>query len=120
MARKRTCLPLGPELVAEGEAVPVMINPPMPALSPLRTSMRVERLMVCAAGAGVDVAVGVVVGEGIGVVVAVAVEVGEGVGVGGIVPASIIRTQSFSPALLFPDGLNIRVPVLGSPVPMTV
>jgi hypothetical protein len=82
--------------------------------------MRVERLMVCAAGAGVDVAVGVVVGEGVGVDVAVAVEVGEGVGVGGVVPVSIIRTQSFSPTLLFPDGLNTRVPVLGSAVPISM
>ena len=75
---------------------------------------------VCAAGAGVDVAVAAGVSEGVGVVVGVAVEVGEGVGVGGVVPVSIIRTQSPSPTLLFPDGLNVRVPVLGSPVPISM
>src|SRR5438045_7692973 len=69
----------------------------------------------------VEVAVAVGVGEGVGVAVAatVAVGVGEGVGVGAMV-VSINKTQSFSPVLLFGGGLNMRVPVLGSPVPISM
>src|SRR5450432_4277829 len=66
MARRSTCF----------GALPVMMNPPIPALSPVCTSMRVERLMACAADAGVGVAVGVAVGVGVGVAVGVVVGVG--------------------------------------------
>src|ERR1051325_6170369 len=68
IARKRICL----------DAIPVMINPPMPAFSPLWTFMRVERLMVCDPGPGVMEGVAVGIDEGAGVTVAVAV--GDGVG----------------------------------------
>ena len=52
------------------------MNPPMPALSPVCTRIRVERLTACAPGVGLEV--GVVDGEG----VSVGVEVGVGVGIG--------------------------------------
>src|SRR5215831_5579626 len=45
IARKRTGL----------DAVPLIMNPPMPALSPFCTSMRVERLTGCDAGLGAGV-----------------------------------------------------------------
>src|SRR5438876_6466945 len=60
-------------------ALPVMMNPPMATLLPVRTRMRVERLRACAGGAGLGLGVGV----GAGVAVAVAVAVGEGVQKGG-------------------------------------
>src|SRR4026208_1475812 len=75
IARRRTFL--GP--------LPVMINPPIPTLSLVRTRIRVERLTGCAAppgvGEGVGVIVGVEVGVGPGVIVPVAVEVAVAVGV---------------------------------------
>ena len=76
MARSSTCL----------GAVPVMMNPPMPTLSPLSTCIRVERLTGCAAGGGVGVGVGVRVGVGVGGGgVGVGVDgVDVGVGVGGV------------------------------------
>ena len=39
-------------------ALPVTMKPPMPTWSPVLTSMRVDRLTVCAAGVGVGVGVG--------------------------------------------------------------
>src|SRR6266446_6165270 len=73
IARRIRCL--GP--------VPVMMNPPMPTLSPVWTRVRVERFRGCAAGVGVPegvgdggtvgVADGATVGVPVGVVVAVAV-----------------------------------------------
>jgi hypothetical protein len=57
-----------------------MMNPPMPTLSPVWTSIRVERLRGCAPGVGV--AVGVTVGVTVGVAVGEAVGVAEGVTVG--------------------------------------
>src|SRR4051812_30473980 len=67
MARRSTCFC----------AVPEMMKPPMPTLSPGWTRIRVEKLRGCAAGPGL----GVPVGEGEGGAVAVAV--GEGDGDGG-------------------------------------
>src|SRR5450432_1802258 len=62
-------------------ALPVMMNPPMPALSvPASTRSRVERLRACAAGFGVGVGVGVGVAVGVGVGVGVGAGVGDGVG----------------------------------------
>src|SRR3981081_345651 len=52
---------------------PVIMKPPIPALSPVSTRMRVDRLTVCDAG----VAVGVAVGVDVALAVAVAVSVGE-------------------------------------------
>src|SRR5215212_6111194 len=65
------------------EALPVMMKPPMPTLSPTETRMRVERLTACVInpGVAVGVAVGIAVGVGVGppgVAVAVAVAVGVG------------------------------------------
>jgi hypothetical protein len=69
--------------------LPVMMNPPMPALSvPVSTRIRVERLVACAApgfgvGVGVELGLGVGVGVGVGLGVGVGViGVGDGVGVG--------------------------------------
>src|ERR1043166_7896348 len=77
-ARSSTCL--GP--------LPVMINPPMPTLSPVWTSILVEMLRACeAAPLGVDVAEAVAVALGPGVPDAVAVAVA--VGVGGGVPDAV-------------------------------
>ena len=61
-----------------------MIKPPIPTLSPVRTSIRVERLRACAAGVGLGdgVAVGVMVGVAEGVTIGLAVAVGVAVGVG--------------------------------------
>src|SRR5204863_10182767 len=64
-ARRRRCF----------GALPVMMKPPMPTLSPVRTNIRVERLSGCAAGEGVAVGAGVVVAvtEGVAVGTGVAV-----------------------------------------------
>src|SRR5947207_910660 len=69
--RRSTCL----------GALPVMMNPPMATLLPVRTRMRVERLRACAGGAALGLGVGV--GASVAVAVAVAVAVGEGVQKGG-------------------------------------
>src|SRR5215210_1647185 len=77
------------------EALPVMMKPPMPTLSPTDTRMRVERLTACVInpGVAVGVAVGIAVGVGVGppgvavavaMGVAVAVAVALGVGPGGV------------------------------------
>src|SRR5205814_939836 len=68
-------------------APPVMINPPIPTLSPLWTRIRVERLRACATGVELGVAVPVAVAVAVGVVVAVAVAVTVGAGVG--VPVAV-------------------------------
>ena len=65
-----------------------MMNPPMPALSPRSTRIRVERLTACAADVGEGVGVGVAVADGValGVGVGLAVAAGLGVGVGSELP----------------------------------
>jgi hypothetical protein len=61
-----------------------MMNPPMPTLSPVWTSMRVDRFNARAAvGEGVAVTVGL--GLGVGGMVGVAVAVAVGDGEGGVV-----------------------------------
>ena len=52
-----------------------MIIPPIPTLSPVCTSMRVDRLRACAGGVGLGVTVGVGIGVKVAVAVAVAVAV---------------------------------------------
>src|SRR2546423_358815 len=59
--------------------LPVMINPPIPELSPVSVRMRVERLTAWVGGVGV--AVGVAVAVAVGATVAVAVAVGATVAV---------------------------------------
>src|SRR5688500_3339066 len=66
-----------PRIITCFEALPVMMNPPMPALSPRSTRRRVDRLTAWEAGVGEGV------GEVPGVGVGVGVGVGIGVGVGG-------------------------------------
>ena len=63
MARMSTCFGV----------LPVMMNPPMPTLSPVWTRIRVERLMACAAEVGLAEGVGVAVPGGVGVEVGVEV-----------------------------------------------
>lgn len=82
-----------PEAVSEGPiprtitfrgAVPVMMNPPIIALSPGSTRPRVEILSPAGGvvdGVGVGVGVGMGVGDGVGVEAGVGVTVGVGVGV---------------------------------------
>src|SRR5450432_1089476 len=68
-----------PRTITSLGTLPVMMNPPMPALSvPVSTRSRVERLVACAAP-GVDVGVGVELGLGVGVGVGLGVGVGVGV-----------------------------------------
>src|SRR5436190_13389034 len=87
MARRRRCL----------AAVPVMMKPPMPTLSPVWARKRVERLRDWAAGVGTGVRVPAGVGEAVPAGVGVIAGVGEGVtggvgvvtGVGEGVPAGV-------------------------------
>src|SRR5437763_7718518 len=92
-------------------ALPVMMNPPMPTFSPVRTRIRVERLRACVAGAGLGLAVGtgvmvavgvtpgvgVATGVGVGAAVGVGVTPGVGVGVGSGGAGSRIFRQTPSP-----------------------
>src|SRR5471030_1905479 len=85
-----------PRTITSLGTLPVMMNPPMPALSvPVSTRSRVERLSACAGplpGVGVGVGVAVTSGVGVGVPgvgdpglgVAGGVGVGDGVGVPGL------------------------------------
>src|SRR4051812_12857063 len=66
MARTITCL----------GALPVMMKPPIPTWSPVRTCNRVERLTGCEGGVAVAVAVAAAVAVGVGL------GVGDGVGSG--------------------------------------
>jgi len=66
-----------------------MIIPPIPTLSPVCTSMRVDRLRACAGGVGVGVTVGVGIGVKVAVAVAVAVLVAEAVAVGVAVAVAV-------------------------------
>jgi len=81
-----------------------MMNPPIPASSPTRTNIRVERLSACAAGVplGVGVTVGVTPG----------VRVGLGVGVGVTVPPTV----AVAVAVGVDVGVNVAVGV-GEPPP---
>ena len=76
-----------------------MMNPPIPALSPVCTRIRVERLSACAAG----VAVGVGVGEG-----GVAVGLGVAAGVGEI----SLNTTKIFPLVPVMEGLTVSVAVI--------
>src|SRR4051812_21559710 len=91
-----------PRMTTAFEALPVMMDPAIMALSPVSTRKRVAMFSACtgeavgvavavavgvavavAAGVAVAVAVGVAVAVAVGVAVAVTVGVGVGVGVGG-------------------------------------
>ena len=68
-------------------------------------------------GVAVGVDVGVEVAVGAGVTVAVAVGVAVGVGVGEPNAACKSKTQSGSPALLFPGVVKLWLPLLGNGEP---
>jgi hypothetical protein len=68
-------------------------------------------------GVAVGVDVGVEVAVGVGVTVAVAVGVAVGVGVGEPNAACKSKTQSGSPALLFPGVVKLWMPLLGNGEP---
>src|SRR5687768_18516601 len=70
-------------------ALPVMMKPPMPALSPRSTRIRVDRLTAWEAGVGDGVGVAVGVGGGVAIGVAVGVAVGVGVAIGGAVGVGV-------------------------------
>jgi hypothetical protein len=105
-------------------AVPVIMNPAMPALSPVRTPSRVDRLSALVGGVGLGVAVGVCVGVGVGlgvgvtvgvdVDVGVAVGVGVGVGVGDGVGGGVTLSESTKIVLLVPviEALRVSVAVI--------
>jgi hypothetical protein len=72
----------------------------MPTLSPVCTSIRVERLRGCAGNAGEAVGVGVGVGEGVDVGVGVAVGAGVGEGVAVAVGVGVgTPSQAFGPMI---------------------
>src|ERR1044071_2082576 len=73
--------------------LPVMIRPPIPALSPVSTRIREDRLSACAPEVGVEV--GVALAGGVAVALAVAVVVGVGVGLG-----AVPGTQEFGRRML--------------------
>ena len=111
-----------------------MMKPPIPTPSPVWTSMRVDRLSVCAAGVGVEVGVGlavgvtvavgvgdggtvdVAVGVGLAAGVTVAVEVGDGgivavavgVGDGGTVAVAVGVGDGGTVAVAVGVGLGVR------------
>ena len=70
----------------------------------------------CEIGVGVGVAAGV----GVGVAVGAGVGVDVGVGVGGPNAACKSKTQSGSPALLFPGVVKLWLPLFGNGEPATV
>src|SRR5450432_4276635 len=106
-----------PRTITSLGTLPVMMNPPMPALSvPVSTRSRVERLTACAGplpGVGVGGA-GVGVGDppGVGVALPPGVAVGSGVPVGSGVGVGVVPPSGEGPWI----ATVIGVPVLKKPI----
>src|SRR5215212_4886809 len=79
MPNRRRSGPIARTITCFGP-LPVIMNPPMPTWSPVRTCSRVERFTGCEAGVIVGVAVGVAVAVAVGVDVGLVEGVGSGSG----------------------------------------
>ena len=102
--------------------VTVVVNPALLQIDLARFNRTPIKLgtVHCEIGVGVGVAAGVGVGVAVGAGVGVAVGLCVGVGVGEPNAACKSKTQSGSPALLFPGVVKLWLPLFGNGEPATV
>src|SRR5205085_2164554 len=99
-----------PRIITRFGALPVIMRPPMPALSPVSARSRVDRLTACAPGVAVAVALAVAVADGVVVGVAVAVALAVAVGVAVAVAVAVGPGVPVAVAVAVAVGVGVAVP----------